>query len=75
MSGVFDPAPAAATLAEAWHSGALLTEFGARMERYIAELKSVPLAQGLVLPPDTLADLQKLADELGLRQQLPLVPA
>ena len=26
MSGVFDPAPAAAMLAEAWHGGALLTE-------------------------------------------------
>ncbi len=70
-----------------------LAEFGARMERYIGELKSVPLAQGfeevvypgelearndarhraegLVLPPDTLADLRKLADELGLTQQLP----
>ena len=74
-----------------------LAEFGARMERYIAELKSVPLAQGfdevvypgelearndarhraegLVLPPDTLADLRKLADELGLTQQLPFAVA
>lgn len=74
-----------------------LAEFGARMERYIAELKSVPLAQGfdevvypgelearndarhrsegLVLPPDTLADLRKLADELGLTQQLPFASA
>lgn len=74
-----------------------LAEFGARMERYIAELKSVPLAQGfdevvypgelearndarhraegLALPPDTLADLRKLADELGLTQQLPFASA
>ena len=74
-----------------------LAEFGARMERYIAELKSVPLAkgfdevvypgelearndvrlraEGLVLPPDTLADLRKLADELGLTQQLPFASA
>ena len=74
-----------------------LAEFGARMERYIAELKSVPLAQGfdevvypgelearndarhraegLVLPPDTLADLRKLANELGLTQQLPFATA
>ena len=74
-----------------------LAEFGARMERYIAELKSVPLAQGfnevvypgelearndarhraegLALPPDTLADLRKLADELGLAQQLPFAAA
>ena len=74
-----------------------LAEFGARMERYISELKSVPLAQGfdevvypgelearndarhrangLVLPPDTLADLRKLAHELGLTQQLPFASA
>ena len=73
-----------------------LAEFGARMDRYIAELKSVPLAQGfeevvypgeiearndarnradgLLLPHDTLADLQKLADEMGLVQQLPFTP-
>ena len=65
-----------------------LDEFGARMERYIAELKAVPLAQdfeeivypgeiearndvqnraeGLSLPGDTIADLKKLGDELGL---------
>jgi LDH2 family malate/lactate/ureidoglycolate dehydrogenase len=65
-----------------------LAEFGARMDSYITELKSVPLAQGfdevvypgeiearndvrnraegIQLPHDTLADLQKLADELGL---------
>jgi LDH2 family malate/lactate/ureidoglycolate dehydrogenase len=65
-----------------------LDEFGARMEDYIAELKSVPLAQGfneisypgelearseaknraegLLLPADTLTDLQKLADEFGV---------
>ena len=64
-----------------------LPEFGARMERYIFELKSVPLAQGfdeivypgeiearnevrnraegLLLPEDTLADLKRLADEIG----------
>ena len=70
-----------------------LAEFGARMERYIAELKSVPLAQGfeevvypgeiearndarnradgLLLPPDTLADLGKLASETGLTLHLP----
>ena len=74
-----------------------LAEFGARMDRYIAELKSVPLAQGfeevvypgeiearndarnradgLLLPHDTLADLQKLADEMGLVQQLPFTPS
>lgn len=74
-----------------------LAEFNARMEGYIAELKSVPLAQGfdevvypgelearndarhraegLSLPPDTLADLRKLADELGLTQQLPFASA
>jgi LDH2 family malate/lactate/ureidoglycolate dehydrogenase len=65
-----------------------LDEFGARMEDYIAELKSVPLAQGfdeilypgelearsetknraegLLLPADTLTDLQKLAGEFGV---------
>jgi LDH2 family malate/lactate/ureidoglycolate dehydrogenase len=65
-----------------------LAEFGARMDRYIAELKSVPLAQGydevvypgeievrndarnrsegILLPPDTLADLRRLSDELGI---------
>jgi LDH2 family malate/lactate/ureidoglycolate dehydrogenase len=70
-----------------------LAEFGARMDRLIAELKSVPLAQGfeevvypgeiearndvrsradgLLLPPDTLADLSKLANETGLISQLP----
>ena len=65
-----------------------LAEFGERMERYIAELKSVPLAQGfdeivypgeiearnavknraegLLLPPDTIADLRKLGEETGV---------
>jgi LDH2 family malate/lactate/ureidoglycolate dehydrogenase len=65
-----------------------LAEFGARMDSYITELKSVPLAQGfdevvypgeiearndvrnraegIQLPHDTLADLKKLSDELGL---------
>jgi len=65
-----------------------LEEFSTRMEKYIAELKSVPLAQGfdeivypgelearsetknraegLQLPADTLADLQKLAAEFGV---------
>jgi len=65
-----------------------LAEFNARMERYIAELKSVPLAkgfdeivypgeiearndarhrtEGLLLPGDTAADLQKIAARLGL---------
>ncbi len=73
-----------------------LDEFGARMDRYIADLKSVPLAQGfeeivypgelearndarnrasgLLLPHDTLADLQRLADEMGLAQHLPFAP-
>jgi len=66
-----------------------LAEFGTRMDRYIAELKSVPLAQGfdeifypgeiearndvrnraegLQLPKNTLADLKRLANELGLK--------
>ena len=70
-----------------------LTEFNARMEKLIAELKSVPLAQGvtevlypgemearnntknraegLVLPDDTLTDLQKLAEEHNLKSMLP----
>jgi len=74
-----------------------LAEFGARMERLITELKSVPLArgfeevvypgelearnearnraEGLLLPADTLADLERLADGLGLRSQLPFAPA
>ena len=65
-----------------------LADFGERMERYIAELKSVPLAQGfdeilypgelearsdvrnraegLQLPADTIADLRKLAGEVGI---------
>ncbi len=73
-----------------------LAEFGARMDRLIAELKSVPLAQGfeevvypgeiearndirsradgLLLPPDTLTDLSKLANEMGLTSQLPFAP-
>lgn len=66
-----------------------ISEFSKRMDHYIAELKSVPLAQGfdevfypgeiearndqrnrtegLVLPDDTIVDLKKLADELGLK--------
>ena len=70
-----------------------VAEFGERMERYIAELKAVPLAQGfdeivypgelearhdvrhraegLLLPDDTRADLQKLADACGLQSKLP----
>ena len=70
-----------------------LTEFNARMEKLIAELKSVPLAQGvtevlypgemearnntknraegLILPGDTLTDLQKLAEEHNLKSMLP----
>ena len=65
-----------------------LAEFGARMERYIAELKSAPLAEGfdeivypgeiearnnarhraegLTLPDDTIADLQKIGEALGI---------
>ena len=68
-----------------------LAEFGERMERYIAELKSVPLAQGfeeivypgelearneqkhradgLLLPPDTIADLRRLSEESGISMQ------
>lgn len=77
-----------------------LAEFGARMDSYIAELKSVPLAQGseeivypgeiearnevrnraegLLLPEDTLADLRRLALEMGIEALLPFpvaVPA
>lgn len=70
-----------------------LAEFHARMDRWIAELKSVPLAQGfdevfypgemeakndvrnradgLALASDTLADLARIADEMGLRSELP----
>jgi LDH2 family malate/lactate/ureidoglycolate dehydrogenase len=70
-----------------------VAEFGERMERYIAELKSVPLAQGfdeivypselearngarhraegLLLPDDTLADLQQLAEASSLQSKLP----
>jgi len=65
-----------------------LTDFEARMERMIEELKAVPLAQGhqeifypgeiearndarnrrdgLVLPPDTIRDIEKVAAECGL---------
>jgi LDH2 family malate/lactate/ureidoglycolate dehydrogenase len=65
-----------------------LTDFEARMERMIEELKAVPLAQGhqeifypgeiearndarnrrdgLMLPPDTIRDLEKVAAECGL---------
>ncbi len=70
-----------------------LAQFNARMEAYIAELKSVPLAkgfdeifypgerearndvknrkEGLLLPADTLADLERIARELGLQAKLP----
>jgi LDH2 family malate/lactate/ureidoglycolate dehydrogenase len=73
-----------------------MTEFNARMEVLVAELKSVPLAkgfgkvlypgelearnearnraEGLRLPDDTLADLEKLAAETGLDAGLPLGP-
>ena len=68
-------------------------EFNARMDDYITELKSVPLAkdvdevhypgelearsdarnrrEGLALPADTLADLKRIAGELGLEGKLP----
>ena len=68
-------------------------EFNARMENYISELKSAPLAkdvsdihypgeiearndernrrEGLALPSDTLADLKRIAVELGLDGKLP----
>lgn len=67
--------------------------FNARMEEYITELKSVPLAkdasevhypgeiearndernrsEGLAFPADTLADLKRIAGELGLEAMLP----
>lgn len=67
-----------------------LAEFNSRMERFIEELKSVPLADaveevfypgeiearndarnrkdGLLLPPDTLADLEKIAKNFGLAE-------
>lgn len=70
-----------------------VSDFGERMERYIAELKSVPLArgfdeivypgelearndarhraEGLLLPDDTRADLQGLAEAYGLQSKLP----
>lgn len=70
-----------------------LTEFHERMERYIQELKSVPLAQGhdevfypgeveaqqdrknrtdgLLLPADTLADLERIAHLTGQERLLP----
>jgi LDH2 family malate/lactate/ureidoglycolate dehydrogenase len=73
-----------------------MTEFNARMEVLVAELKSVPLAkgfgevlypgelearnearnraEGLRLPDDTLADLEKLAAETGLDAGLPFGP-
>jgi len=71
-----------------------LADFNARMERFIAEIKSVPLAKGfdeifypgemearndirnrqdgLVLPADTLVDLQRIASETGLTAKVPL---
>jgi LDH2 family malate/lactate/ureidoglycolate dehydrogenase len=70
-----------------------IAEFHARMERWIAELKAVPLAQGfdevfypgemearndarnrndgLTLPADTIRDLERIADEMELRAELP----
>ena len=70
-----------------------LAQFNERMEAYIAELKSVPLAkgfdeifypgerearndiknrsEGLLLPADTLTDLERIAGELGLQAKLP----
>lgn len=70
-----------------------LDAFQQRMERYIGELKSAPLAkgvqeifypgeiearndvkhraQGLALPPETLADLRRIATELDLTSKLP----
>ena len=70
-----------------------IEDFHARMDAYIAELKSVPLAkdvaqvhypgeiearndernrrEGLLLPDDTLADLARIAGELGLEGILP----
>ena len=73
-----------------------LAEFNSRMEQFIAEIKSVPLAKGydevyypgeiearndarnrehgLQFPPDTLADLIRIAKETGLESKLP-VPA
>jgi LDH2 family malate/lactate/ureidoglycolate dehydrogenase len=69
-----------------------LADFDARMEAFIAELKSVPLAegsdevfypgemearsdvlhreQGLELPEDTVADLERIATRLGLKPGL-----
>ena len=68
-------------------------QFNARMEDYVGELKSVPLAKdvtevhypgeiearneernrrdGLLLPQDTLADLERIAGEVGLESLLP----
>ncbi len=70
-----------------------LAQFNARMEQFIAEIKSVPLAQGfdeiyypgeiearndmknrrdgLILAPDTLADLKRIAEETGSGAALP----
>jgi LDH2 family malate/lactate/ureidoglycolate dehydrogenase len=70
-----------------------LVQFNARMEEYIAEVKSVPRAQGfdevfypgeiearnnernrtdgLELPEDTLADLKRIAKDMGLHAKLP----
>lgn len=70
-----------------------LEQFNARMEQYIAEVKSVPRAQGfdevfypgeiearndqrnraegIDFPDDTLADLSRIANEIGLSEQLP----
>ena len=70
-------------------------DFNARMDNYISELKSVPLAKdveevhypgeiearndarnrrdGLMLPADTVADLKRIAGELGVENMLPSV--
>jgi LDH2 family malate/lactate/ureidoglycolate dehydrogenase len=70
-----------------------LVQFNARMEAFISEIKSVPLAQdcdevfypgemearndeknrrdGLALPDDTLRDLARIAELMGLASRLP----
>ena len=50
MSGSFDPAPAAAMLAEAWHSGALLAELP-------PAIRPQTLAQGYDIQDRLVADL------------------
>jgi LDH2 family malate/lactate/ureidoglycolate dehydrogenase len=70
-----------------------LAQFNARMEAFVAEIKSVPTAKGfdevfypgemeanndvknrrdgIQFPDDTLADLKRIATEMGLVSQLP----